>query len=548
MTVACTCDCSVCVERDANGVCVRDQLTTERSVDCIDFLAPVGTACEAHLDDVVAQGALRQPAACPQACETDLRANAVDLLGCGPRTETVLSKNDCIDSVGSPLNTTANGNLRADKLRCDSGASLLTIVRRLPGGAVLSRDSAPVSCDAEVHSGSFHLDLLRMRADGPITAGPTSFSNIRIGLISPLLGSIDSSGTFVFDVSQSNFALTTTSGGSRLNFVFAPTASVVGNYDRVHGQFAADLAMQSEDGLTDLVVHLSGTTENRAPSAVISGASTVECANHQGLVELSALGSTDPDGMTLNQFLWYEGSTPIGSGPTLSTRLALGQHTIRLLVLDGVSLGESSVVVSVVDTQPPVVAIQNRLACAWPPNHKMMKVLLGRDVIATANDACDGQGTIEGFTAATSSQPDNGAGDGDTVGDVVFSRQAACLRVERAGVGGQARTYELEVTAVDGAGHRTTATTAILVGHDQGNPNRCPLNVEPELIDAPAAECIQAAPTAANASPVGENPVPPENRGCMVAPGPAAALLGLWWLFLGSRRSSRSRGERAVRR
>jgi hypothetical protein len=173
----------------------------------------------------------------------------------------------------------------------------------------------------------------------------------------------------------------------------------------------------------------------------------------------------------------------------------------------------------------------------------MMKVLLGRDVIATSSDACDGQATIEGFTDATSSQPDNGLGDGNTVGDVVFSPRAACLRVERAGVGGQPRTYDLEVTAVDGAGHRASATTAILVGHDQGNANRCPLSLEAELIDAPAPECLPSQQPAA----AGEELAPPKNSGCAVAPGPGVALLALWCLLLGSaRKSSRSRGQRAV--
>jgi len=72
----------------------------------------------------------------------------------------------------------------------------------------------------------------------------------------------------------------------------------------------------------------------------------------------------------------------------------------------------------------------------------------------------------------TSSEPDNGTGDGDTVGDIQGVELGSAdydfqVRAERAG-GGPGRVYTALYKVVDAGGLESTATALITVPHDQG--------------------------------------------------------------------------------
>jgi hypothetical protein len=110
----------------------------------------------------------------------------------------------------------------------------------------------------------------------------------------------------------------------------------------------------------------------------------------------------------------------------------------------------------------------------WPPNHKM------RDYTIVARDS-DG-GNVGLMTVVTSSQPDNGVGDGNTDGDFVDNTPAGAdmgdgeatntgqIRSERSGKdsGKAGRTYTFNSTATWEDGSTCMETFTAHVPHDQG--------------------------------------------------------------------------------
>jgi hypothetical protein len=120
------------------------------------------------------------------------------------------------------------------------------------------------------------------------------------------------------------------------------------------------------------------------------------------------------------------------------------------------------------DTTPPVVTCSASPPSLWPPNHKLV------NVTATVHVADAGSGPA-GLTlvGATSSEPDNGTGDGDTTGDIAgwtigTADTAGQLRAERSG-NGPGRVYTLTYRGRDAAGNTATCAAKVTVPHDQGH-------------------------------------------------------------------------------
>jgi hypothetical protein len=73
-----------------------------------------------------------------------------------------------------------------------------------------------------------------------------------------------------------------------------------------------------------------------------------------------------------------------------------------------------------------------------------------------------------GLVSATSNEPANGTGDGNTATDIETvgdSITAFLLRAERAGIG-TGRVYTLMYEAADLAGNSSTCSTTVRVAHD----------------------------------------------------------------------------------
>jgi hypothetical protein len=198
----------------------------------------------------------------------------------------------------------------------------------------------------------------------------------------------------------------------------------------------------------------------------------VECTgNMQATVHLDGSASYDPNN-DITLYEWAENvpaptKTTFPSGAKITVNLGLGTHTITLRVTD--ATGKTStdeVIIQVVDTLPPRVELEFSPSMLWPPNHKMV------NVHATVRvDDC-GPVTIT-LLSVTSNEPDNGLGDGDTVGDIQDAYAGTAdfdfaLRAERAG-GGSGRVYTIVYKVVDEVGLETIATGTVKVPHDQGH-------------------------------------------------------------------------------
>jgi subtilisin-like proprotein convertase family protein len=120
--------------------------------------------------------------------------------------------------------------------------------------------------------------------------------------------------------------------------------------------------------------------------------------------------------------------------------------------------------VVVTDVQPPAISgLAATPAVIDANNHKMVDVT----VSYTSSDN-SGVSSVCSI-AVTSSQPLNGSGDGNTEADwEVVDANHVRLRAERAG-NGTDRTYTITVTCVDAAGNSTSASTTVVVPHDNGH-------------------------------------------------------------------------------
>lgn len=97
-----------------------------------------------------------------------------------------------------------------------------------------------------------------------------------------------------------------------------------------------------------------------------------------------------------------------------------------------------------------------------PPNHKLVPVTIG--VMAT--DDTDPAPSAH-IVSVTSSEPDDGLGDGDTAGDILITGPLTLqLRAERAAKG-PGRTYAITVAVTDASGNTSSATTTVVVPRDQ---------------------------------------------------------------------------------
>jgi hypothetical protein len=135
----------------------------------------------------------------------------------------------------------------------------------------------------------------------------------------------------------------------------------------------------------------------------------------------------------------------------------LGAHAVTCSATDAAGNGascESSV--TVVDRTPPLVRLTAQPDVLWPPNHKLHPISLR----VKALDVCDPHPRIT--CTAESSEPDNGQGDGQTDGDILWRAGQLFLRAERSGRTRE-RVYTITCTSRDGSGNSSTGVTRVKV-------------------------------------------------------------------------------------
>jgi hypothetical protein len=110
---------------------------------------------------------------------------------------------------------------------------------------------------------------------------------------------------------------------------------------------------------------------------------------------------------------------------------------------------------------PTFTSLTPSVATLSPPNHQMVPITL-------AAVTSDNVGVVSTkIISATSSEPDNGLGDGDTANDIQITGDLTLsLRAERSGKG-NGRTYTITVEAADAAGNRTQMRTTVSVSKSQ---------------------------------------------------------------------------------
>jgi hypothetical protein len=119
----------------------------------------------------------------------------------------------------------------------------------------------------------------------------------------------------------------------------------------------------------------------------------------------------------------------------------------------------------VIDDTPPTIDVSLDPTMLWAPNHMLAPVI----ATVVAADNCPGVSFV--LTSITSSEPDNGLGDGDTAADIqgaVFGTADTnfLLRSERAGAG-PGRAYTVLFTATDGSGNATPEAAVVQVPKNQ---------------------------------------------------------------------------------
>src|SRR6185436_1501816 len=156
-----------------------------------------------------------------------------------------------------------------------------------------------------------------------------------------------------------------------------------------------------------------------------------------------------------------------------------GAETVDFTVQPGTGYGvgspasASGTINNTPDSTPPVITlIPNVNMTLWPPDHTYRPISV-TDFVASASDNCDASVDINDvyITKITSDEAEDGAGDGNTLNDIVIAAdcKTAQLRSERS-VLGNGRVYTITFKVVDSAGNFTTATATVTVRTSPGNP------------------------------------------------------------------------------
>jgi hypothetical protein len=238
--------------------------------------------------------------------------------------------------------------------------------------------------------------------------------------------------------------------------------------------------------LTEFTVDAEPIVVNGNPIAEAGPDQTIDCTGPLTRVSFDGTASSDPDGDPLE----YEWCAPDGVfgdndrfSPTPTGYFPIGPTLVTLTVTDGKGgLATDDVLITVQDAQPPVVVCTTDIVSLWPADHRMVDVA----ICVQASDACVRPEDLLVSCTISSSEPDDGTGDGSSIGDVdglegytipvavelAYDEQTGCylgsvaLRAEREGT--QAgRTYAIVTNVMDISFNTATASCVVVVPHDR---------------------------------------------------------------------------------
>ena len=222
----------------------------------------------------------------------------------------------------------------------------------------------------------------------------------------------------------------------------------------------------------------TGAVANQPPTANAGPDQSIACSGPNGSsVTLDGSKSSDPDGDVLS-FVWKdEVGNIIGTAAIVQTTVGLGTHTFTLTVTDSGDLSSSAMThVTVGDTTAPTLQVSLSPNLLWPPNHNLVPI----SATVQASDSCDANPAVS-LVSITSSEPDEGLGDGDQPNDIqaigggpiVFGTdvRSFLLRAERSGAEGNGRIYTVTYSAKNGAGNSVSVSAQVIVPAN-GDPIR----------------------------------------------------------------------------
>jgi hypothetical protein len=151
---------------------------------------------------------------------------------------------------------------------------------------------------------------------------------------------------------------------------------------------------------------------------------------------------------------------------TVVTLTADGTHTVRYWSLDRAGNIEAAQTRTInIDATAPVLTATATPSTLWPPNGKMVTVLVSGTIMDLGSDVDWAGATFTTVDSYGQVQP-KGSFTVDPNGDFCFSLQ---LEARRNGQDKAGRVYRITLSVRDLAGNLGTLTLTVLVPHDQGN-------------------------------------------------------------------------------
>lgn len=188
------------------------------------------------------------------------------------------------------------------------------------------------------------------------------------------------------------------------------------------------------------------------------------------------IGGRTSDGSLTDAVEYYDVVEGAWHSDTPLPVAALGLKAVainnKIYVLGGKSSsdGLETVYAGSLDQTPPELTISVSPDQLWPPNHKMVDIVVS---IVTSDEYYSDPSVI--LESVVSSEPDDapGGGDGNTNGDIQGADfgtddREFQLRAER-DAKGSSRIYTITYKAIDVSGNEAVAVTSVSVPHDQGD-------------------------------------------------------------------------------
>lgn len=242
-------------------------------------------------------------------------------------------------------------------------------------------------------------------------------------------GSNDPDGTpLTYSLSKSNF-----------------TCADIGNNN-------VTLTVTDIEGAISTCIAVVTVVDNSIPVITCPANVTVSCAANVPAVNIASVIATDNCPVTVTHV------SDVITNQTCANRYIL-TRTYKATDASGNNVSCQQVI-TVFDNTPPVISnASTNITSLWPPNHKMIDVIVNYNV----SDNC---ATTTTTLSVTSNEPINGTGDGDTAPDwQIVNNRLVKLRAERAG-NGSGRIYTITIKAMDGCNNSSTKVLLVYVNHN----------------------------------------------------------------------------------